>query len=155
MACNRRERAVYLGFKKAGISGLSESSGHKPITLGGSAEELLLAVSQSATHFAHAGVEGPYTLVLDRTHWQQLSTYVAGYPLRDHVRSTLGGDVILSNTVDANLVVSTRGGDFGLILGQDFSVGYESHDTRTVRLYFTESFTFRVLDPAAVIVLKS
>ncbi len=33
-------------------------------------------------------------------------------------------------------------------------IGYESHDTKTVKLYFSGSFTFRVLDPAAVIVLK-
>ncbi len=148
------ERAVYLGFREAGIPGLAQSSGHEPVALGGSAEELLQAVSRSATLFAHAGVEGPYSLVLDRGHWQQLSTYVAGYPLRNHIRSMIGGEVVLSGSVDANLLLSTRGGDFELILGQDFSVGYESHDTKTVQLYFAESFTFRVLDPAAVIVLK-
>ncbi|TVR74846.1 MAG: bacteriocin [Spirochaetaceae bacterium] len=148
------ERAVYLGFKKGAISGLSESAGHEPVKLGGSAEDLLQAVSRSITQFAHSGVQGPYTLVLDRKHWQQLSTYVTGYPLRAHIQSTIGGEIVLSNTVDANLVVSTRGGDFELILGQDFSIGYESHDTTSVHLYFTESFTFRVLDPAAVIVLK-
>jgi len=148
------ERAVYLGFKEAGISGLAESSGHEAVTLGESAEELLHAVSRSTALFSHAGVDGPYSLVLDREHWQQLLTCVGGYPLRDHIRTLIGGEIILSNTVDANLVMSTRGGDFELILGQDFSIGYESHDTKTVRLYFSESFAFRVLDPAAVIVLK-
>jgi hypothetical protein len=37
-------------------------------------------------------------------------------------------------------------------LGQDFSVGYASHDRDKVELYLTESFTFRVLEPAAAVV---
>jgi len=40
------------------------------------------------------------------------------------------------------------------VLGQDLSIGYESHNNKTVQLYFTESFTFQVIDPAAVLVLK-
>ena len=38
-----------------------------------------------------------------------------------------------------------------IILGQDMAVGYESHTDNTVKLYFTESLTFRILEPAAVI----
>ena len=38
-----------------------------------------------------------------------------------------------------------------LILGQDLAVGYEAHNKDSVTLYFTESFTFRILEPAAVL----
>jgi uncharacterized linocin/CFP29 family protein len=48
-------------------------------------------------------------------------------------------------------VFSQRGGDAELTLGRDMSIGYHSHDERTVRLYFTESFTFRVVGPEAVV----
>jgi len=47
-------------------------------------------------------------------------------------------------------MLTKRGGDFELILGQDLAIGYESHTQTKVKLYFTESFTFRVLEPAAV-----
>ena len=47
--------------------------------------------------------------------------------------------------------MSTRGGDLELILGQDLAIGYEAHTQDKVKLYFTESFTFRILEPAAVI----
>ncbi len=149
------ERAVYQGFAKGGISGLVESSGHEAVALGDTAEEMLQAVSRAVPLFVYSGVEGPYSLVLDRKHWQQLSTYVNGYPLRDHIKKLIGGEIILSNAVDVNVVLSTRGEDFELVLGQDLSIGYETHDTKTVRLYFTESFTFQVLDPDAVIVLNA
>ena len=53
--------------------------------------------------------------------------------------------------VAATVRVSTRGGDLELILGQDLAIGYEAHTQNKVKLYFTESFTFRILEPAAVI----
>jgi uncharacterized linocin/CFP29 family protein len=39
-------------------------------------------------------------------------------------------------------VLSGRGGDYELRLGQDLSIGYLSHDAENVQLYFTETFTF-------------
>jgi uncharacterized linocin/CFP29 family protein len=38
-----------------------------------------------------------------------------------------------------------------LVLGQDLAVGYEKSTSTTVTLYIMESFTFRILEPAAVI----
>jgi uncharacterized linocin/CFP29 family protein len=39
-------------------------------------------------------------------------------------------------------LVSTRGGDYELHLGQDLSIGYLSHDADRVELYLQESLTF-------------
>ncbi len=41
-------------------------------------------------------------------------------------------------------MLTTRGGDYDLQVGQDLSIGYLSHDAETVNLYFQESFTFLV-----------
>jgi len=38
-------------------------------------------------------------------------------------------------------------------LGDDISIGYEHDDTQTVDLYFSESFSFRVIIPAAAVAL--
>jgi uncharacterized linocin/CFP29 family protein len=46
--------------------------------------------------------------------------------------------------IDGALLLSGRGGDYELRLGQDLSIGYLSHDADSVHLYFTESFTFAV-----------
>jgi uncharacterized linocin/CFP29 family protein len=40
-----------------------------------------------------------------------------------------------------------------LTLGQDFCIGYESTVEDKVRLFMAESFTFRVIEPAAVVPL--
>src|SRR5208337_663227 len=51
------------------------------------------------------------------------------------------------------LVLTTRGGDFELDIGQDLSIGYLSHSATTVELYFQESFTFRLLTTEAAVAL--
>jgi uncharacterized linocin/CFP29 family protein len=46
-----------------------------------------------------------------------------------------------------------RGDDFELIVGQDISIGYLSHDQAKVTLYLEESVTFRLLSPQAAVPL--
>ena len=56
--------------------------------------------------------------------------------------------------VDGAVVLSLRGGDFQLVSGQDVSIGYLAHDAERVQLYLEESFTFRVIEPDAAVVLQ-
>lgn len=51
------------------------------------------------------------------------------------------------------LVVSLRGGDFLFEVGQDLSVGYDTHDAEQVQIYLEESFTFHIATPEAVVAL--
>jgi uncharacterized linocin/CFP29 family protein len=56
--------------------------------------------------------------------------------------------------VQGAAVVSQRGDDFVLEVGEDLSVGYTAHDADTVELYLVESFTFRVATPEAAVALN-
>lgn len=56
--------------------------------------------------------------------------------------------------MDGAAVLSQRGGDFELTVGQDFSIGYLEHSASSVHLYLQESFTFRVLAPEAAVALS-
>jgi uncharacterized linocin/CFP29 family protein len=49
------------------------------------------------------------------------------------------------------VVVSQRGGDFELTVGEDFSIGYRTSDSTSVTLYLEESLTFRVNTPEAAV----
>jgi len=60
----------------------------------------------------------------------------------------------LDETTRGALILSLRGGDFQLSVGQDFSIGYLEHTAASVRLYLQESFTFRVNAPEAAIPLR-
>ncbi|HZC22300.1 MAG TPA: family 1 encapsulin nanocompartment shell protein, partial [Candidatus Binatia bacterium] len=55
------------------------------------------------------------------------------------------GKIIWAPAIDGAFVVTTRGGDLDLHLGQDVSIGYSSHTEKQVQLYLQESFTFLYL----------
>jgi uncharacterized linocin/CFP29 family protein len=148
------EDVIYKGFKPAHIKGLIESSEHRKFQLEGNYEKLCDILSQAIIAFKQEGIEGEFNLVVGNELYQYINSYNKGYPTKKLVESIINGNIILSESIEGGLLVARRGGDFRLTLGQDMSIGYETHDTKKVQLYFTESFTFQVLDPAAVIVLQ-
>ena len=50
-------------------------------------------------------------------------------------------------------MLTTRGGDFDLHIGQDVSIGYSSHTDTAVRLYLQETLTFLLLTTEAAVAL--
>lgn len=148
------EKAIYYGDPKAGIKGLKQLSSHKPVPLCVEPQDILSKVSQAVSTLMAASIEGPYAMVVSPELWMKLASHIEGHPLRTHVEDLLQGQVHTSPYVDDAFVVSTRGGDMRLVLGQDLAIGYNSNDTKTVNLFFTESFTFQVAEPAACVVLS-
>ena len=71
-----------------------------------------------------------------------------------HVQRLVDGPIVWAPAVDGAIVMSLRGGDFELVVGQDFSIGYLAHTEETVDLYIQESFTFRVLADEAAVPLR-
>lgn len=150
------EGVVYHGLPEANIKGLKICSGEECLTIGAKPEQLLEAVAEGITAFTERMVEGPYAFVVGPKLWSRMSAHFQGYPVKMQAENLLGGPVVLSpyltgTFADEAYLVSTRGGDLELILGQDLAIGYESHNQEKVKLYFIESFTFRILEPAVVI----
>ena len=52
-------------------------------------------------------------------------------------------------------MLTTRGGDFDLRIGQDVSIGYSSHTETAVRLYLQETFTFLMLTAEAAVAMTA
>ena len=59
--------------------------------------------------------------------------------------------MVWAPAVDGAVVLSQRGGDFELTVGEDFSIGYRSSDAGSVDLYIEESLTFRINTPEAAV----
>jgi uncharacterized linocin/CFP29 family protein len=53
--------------------------------------------------------------------------------------------------MDGAVVVSQRGGDFKLTLGEDLSVAYLTNDAVMAQLYLEESLAFRINTPEAAV----
>lgn len=150
------EGAVYNGLGDVGIQGLTERSPHKPVPLARTPEALVKAVETAMLTLQEAGIGGPYALVLDtETYPVAMAGDVSGYPVRGRLGELAQGGIHWSPVVNTGTVLSLRGGDFKLTLGQDSSIGYQGHGQGKVDLFFTESLTFRVVEPAAALALRA
>lgn len=154
-AAHFEEKALYQGFSKGGIKGIFEASEHKAIPLKKDAKKYQEIVEQGVVAIQEAGIGGPYQLVLGTEPYQLLMQGdERGYPLRKRIEEILGGALSWSPALKGGVILSSRGGDFVLTVGQDFSIGYAGHDASKINLFITESFTFQVLEPKAAVELQ-
>jgi len=146
--------AVFHGWDGA-IIGIGEASPHEHLQLGG-VDEYPRQVAGAVERLLSSGITGPYGLALGREQYRRVveTAEHGGYPLLDHLRKILDGQIIWAPGVNGALVLSLRGGDFVFESGQDLSIGYDSHDGEVVRLYFEESFSFHVATPEAAVALE-
>jgi len=151
------DRAIFDGYPAAGITGVRQSSSNAPLPLPASALEYPNVVSQAVSALRLAGVSGPFSLLLSADAYTAVEeTADHGYPIREHVARVLrGGEIIWAPAIDGAFLLSARGGDYELRLGQDLSIGYLSHDANDVRLYFTESLTFLAYTAEASVALPA
>ncbi len=150
------DRAIFEGYTAAGIEGIRASSTNQPLQLPEDPRDIPETISQALSELRLAGVGGPYSVLLSADEYTKVSeTSDHGYPIREQIRRLIDGDIIWAPAIDGAFVLSTRGGDFDLQVGQDLSIGYTSHDAENVHLYFQESLTFLVYTGEASVALIS
>ena len=140
------DRAIFEGLSGAGIAGVRAATTNAALTLPSDVREYPNIVAQALSALRLAGVDGPYTLLLSADAYTAVEeTTDHGYPIREHLARVIhGGDIIWAPAIDGAFLLSARGGDYELHLGQDLSIGYLSHDAESIELYFQESLTFQV-----------
>ena len=150
------DRAVFHGWSPAGIAGICERTPHKPLKIQDDYHSYPAMVAEAVRTLKMAGVGGPYAIALGPRCYTGLMQAMGpgGFPVLDVVKHVLDGEVVWAPGVDGAVVLSTRGGDFELVVGRDLSIGYTSHDAAKVNLYVVESLTFRVRSPEAAICLR-
>jgi len=145
------DQAIFRGWSAAGIHGILDSTDLAPMAYADPAG-LPLAVSGAKETLRRAGVDGPYALVLGPRPFDELQAAAEdGYPIQRRVASLVERIIWAPALEDDGVLVSLRGGDFELSVGRDLGIGFRDHDGERVRLYLTESFTFRVLERGAAV----
>jgi uncharacterized linocin/CFP29 family protein len=148
------DRAIFQGYRAAGIEGIFPAARQRALTIPESYEHYPDIVAEATHRLRSEGVEGPYGIALGPRCYTGLTrSTTRGYPIINHVRELLDGPIVWAPAADGAVVLSLRGGDFELTVGQDFSIGYLDHTSTSVLLYLQESFTFRVLTPEAAVPL--
>jgi uncharacterized linocin/CFP29 family protein len=150
------DAAIFGGYPAAGIAGIKASTSNPVLTLPAEARDYPDVVSQAVSALRLAGVGGPFSLLLSADAYTLVSeTADHGYPIREHLTRVLDGEIIWAPAIEGAFLLSARGGDFELRLGQDLSIGYLSHDADTVQLYFQESLAFLVYTTEAIVALTA
>jgi uncharacterized linocin/CFP29 family protein len=150
------DRAIFAGYSAAGIGGITPGVSNPPLTLPAGVADYPMAFAQAAGQLRAAGVDGPYTAVLSAEAYTAVSEASDhGYPIIRHLRNVLDGELIWAPAITGAVVLTSRGGDFVLHLGQDLSIGYLSHTDDDVVLYLQESFTFQLVTAEAAVALTT
>ena len=148
--------AVFYGYAAAQLTGIVDRSSHTPIPLGDEVRSYPARVSEAINRLLGTGIGGPFGLAVSPAAYTEiLETSESGDLVMDHIAKILGGPVVRTSGLTGAVLVSLRGGDFVLDCGQDIAIGYLSHNENEVRLSFEESFSFRVTEPDAAIVLTA
>jgi uncharacterized linocin/CFP29 family protein len=147
------DNAVFHGYRAAGIEGIVETAPHDQLPINDNYNLYPGTVARAVAVLREAGVEGPYAIALGPRCYTGVieTTEHGGYPVFEHIGTILGGPIVWAPAVDGAVVVSQRGGDYEIVCGQDFSIGYLAHYDRSVQLYLEESITLRTTGPEAAV----
>jgi uncharacterized linocin/CFP29 family protein len=150
------DRAIFDGYAAAGIGGIREGTSNPILTLPADVRAYPDAIAHALSQLRLEGVNGPYSVLFGAEAYTKLSeSSDHGYPVMRHIKELVDGEVIWAPALSGAFVLTTRGGDFALHLGEDVSIGYLSHDEKKVRLYLEESFTFLLLTTEASVALNA
>ena len=149
------DRAIFEGYPAASITGIRAATSNPALDLPADVHRYPDVASHALTALRLAGVAGPYALVLSTDAYGAVSaTSDYGYPIRDQLEKLVDGKILWAPAIDGAFLLSVRGGDYALYLGQDTSIGYLSHDATGVELYLQETMTFLVYTPEAGVALR-
>jgi uncharacterized linocin/CFP29 family protein len=149
------DRAIFDGYAAAGIGGIREGTSNPVMTLPADVRGYPDVFAQALTQLRQVGVNGPYSVLLSADAYTKLSeTSDHGYPVMEHIKRMVDGEIIWAPAIAGAFVLTTRGGDFGFHIGQDISIGYWSHTDTSVRLYLQETFTFLLLTTEASVAIN-
>ena len=149
------DRAVFEGYQAAGITGIR--AGIDQLAADAARRSCVITRRRSPRHSASSG----WPAWAARTRCCSAPTaYTAvsetsdhGYPLLEHINRLLSGEIVWAPAISGAIVLTTRGGDFDLQLGQDVAIGYQAHSAAEVELYLQETMTFLMYTGEAAVAL--
>ncbi len=150
------DRAIFDGYQAAQIVGIREGSSNPVLALPADLADYPTVVAKALEQLRLQGVDGPYAVLLGSDAYTAVSEASdQGYPILEHIRRLVNGEIIWAPGIVGGSIVSTRGGDFAMHIGQDLSIGYLSHTDTSVKLYLQESFTFLLLTTEASVAVRA
>lgn len=153
-AAKFEEEAIFKGLEDGQIDGIYKSSSYETLDFGKTADETLKAIFDGILKLDAAFAKKPYVLVVSNEKWYYLNTIVKEYSLPEKLEKISGQKIVVSKSIDGAILLPFDDENIELVIGEDYAIGYQNHNESVVELFVTESFTFRVLDPALIVLFK-
>ncbi|MCB1441892.1 MAG: bacteriocin family protein [Methyloceanibacter sp.] len=148
------DHVVFEGYGEAAIQGMLHTSSNPAMALPDNLDDYPETIAAAVNQLRLVGCNGPYALLLGAEPYTALTGgNEDGYPLLKHIQRLVDNEIVWSPAIKGGVVVTTRGGDFDLYLGQDISIGYLSHSADAVTLYLQETLTYITQTTEAAVVL--
>jgi uncharacterized linocin/CFP29 family protein len=150
------DHLIFFGSDRG--PGLLRSEGTPRVALsdwsvpGRAVADLLAAVQK----LDELGVKGPYEAILSPRHYYsylQQTTEGGVYPAAKQLGIVIQ-KVHNSPVIEGVVLLSTRGGDFVISVGGDFTIGYRWHDENAIHLFAVETIAARLLTPEALCIIS-
>ncbi len=147
------DHLVFHGDPAAGTVGIIDASPHEAVAIGDDYGAYPDRVAKAVTVLRTADIAGPYAIALGTDCFTGVTETIerGGYPVLEHLRQLLGGPVVWAPAIQGAVVLSQRGGDYTLTVGQDFSIGFRHATGDSVALFIEESVAFQVNTPEAAV----
>ncbi len=144
------ENTIYNGNEEAQIKGLFNEAGHV-FKLEDNSQVILDQVSDAIVALRQSFVAKPYNLIVGNKLYKALNKLHGNKLLRQLIEGMIGGEVILSDVVKGGLLLPVKHPDIEFTIGQEYTIGYETHDNNDIKLFIMNSYTLRVLDPQILV----
>ena len=149
------DRAIFDGYAAAGIAGIRQGTSNPVMALPGDVRAYPEVDRPGAEPAAPGRRQRTLFGAARRRRLHPLAeTSDQGYPVLQHIKRLVDGEIVWAPAIAGAFVLTTRGGDFDLHIGQDTSIGYLSHTDDAVTLYLQETFTFLLLTTEAAVALN-
>ena len=104
------------------MTGMIPASPYEPVAISDDYGHYPMHVAKAVAPLRTTGIGGPYAIALGSRCYTGVieTTEHGGYPVFEHLHQILEGPVVWAPAVDGAVVLSQRGGDFELTVGQDF-----------------------------------
>lgn len=145
------EKVIFSGLEDAFIKGIIETSPNKLGNLGDTESEILANVTKGVMILERAIAEKPYVFVVSEDVWCKLNALGKEVALVERIKNIIGGKIIVSRSIEGAILLPFNNENLELTIGEDFSIGYQEHSENSVKLFVTETLTFRILDDTIIV----
>ncbi len=147
------ERAIFEGLPELGIYGLTKVSSEE-VPFGTDETGIRRSIAEGILKLKKAYMNGKMDLLVSTGLYTTIMSLPGQTPLHTVIEDMIGGKIYSSEILQGALLVPHDNENIALILGEDFSLGYQEHTKKEITFYIKESFTFQILDDRLVVRYK-